>query len=202
MGASRFYVVWRGRRPGVYDSWETCAQQVQGYSDALYRGYPTRELAERAFRLGPEAVHLPLWQLAEPGPQTPALAVDAAASQPRGPVQYRGVVFEASGKVQEVFRGSLDQATVPVGEFLALLRGLQWLEQQGQRMPVYVDAQTAWHWFQRGGPKPKVLQRLGPQARQEMESLLAWWRAHPGHWDVRLWPTSQWGENPADFGHK
>ncbi|XP_058094280.1 uncharacterized protein LOC131240188 [Magnolia sinica] len=29
----------RGRRPGIYYTWEECRQQVEGYSSAIFRGY-------------------------------------------------------------------------------------------------------------------------------------------------------------------
>ncbi len=198
----RYYVVWRGRRPGVYDSWEACAEQVQGYPNALYRAYPSRALAEKAFRMGPEAAWLPTWALAEPGPERPSLAVDASASRPRGPVAYRGVLLQPRGKVQPVFEGRLGEATVPLGEFLALVRALQWLDAHEQRMPVYTDSTTALGWFHRGGPSPTALERTPEDARRSLEEALRWLQQHPGPWDVRLWETAAWGENPADFGRK
>ncbi|MED6171569.1 hypothetical protein PIB30_041865 [Stylosanthes scabra] len=34
-----YYVVFRGRVPGVYNSWEEASQQVIGYSDHSYKGF-------------------------------------------------------------------------------------------------------------------------------------------------------------------
>ncbi len=52
----KYYVVWRGRRPGVYAAWSQCAAQVEGFSGASYKSFPTRDEAERAFEHGPGAV--------------------------------------------------------------------------------------------------------------------------------------------------
>ena len=30
----KYYVVWEGRAPGVYDSWEECEEQVKGFPGA------------------------------------------------------------------------------------------------------------------------------------------------------------------------
>jgi viroplasmin and RNaseH domain-containing protein len=30
----KFYVVWNGVAPGIYDSWEECQLQIKGYPDA------------------------------------------------------------------------------------------------------------------------------------------------------------------------
>ena len=40
-----WYVVFRGRQPGVYRDWQTCNQQVCGFSNCLFRGYQSREEA-------------------------------------------------------------------------------------------------------------------------------------------------------------
>lgn len=52
MKANKYYVVWKGFAPGVYDSWEEAEIQVSGYPDAQYRAYKTQEAAVEAFRDG------------------------------------------------------------------------------------------------------------------------------------------------------
>ena len=49
---SKYYVVWKGFAPGVYDSWEEAEMQVSGYPDASYRAFKTLESAVQAFREG------------------------------------------------------------------------------------------------------------------------------------------------------
>ena len=46
MPKQKFYVVWRGRKPGVYDNWDDCRQQVEGFGEAAYKAYATLEDAE------------------------------------------------------------------------------------------------------------------------------------------------------------
>ena len=48
MSKSKFYVVWEGRNPGVYDSWEACKKEVESFPGALYKGYPDQASAEEA----------------------------------------------------------------------------------------------------------------------------------------------------------
>lgn len=52
MGSNKYYVVWKGFAPGVYDSWEEAEMQVSGYPDASYRAFKTIEAAVEAFRDG------------------------------------------------------------------------------------------------------------------------------------------------------
>jgi len=49
---NKYYVVWKGFAPGVYDSWEEAEMQVSGYPEASYRSFKTLEAAVEAFREG------------------------------------------------------------------------------------------------------------------------------------------------------
>lgn len=52
MPANKYYVVWKGFAPGIYDSWEEAEMQVQGYPEASYRSFKSLEAATEAFREG------------------------------------------------------------------------------------------------------------------------------------------------------
>ncbi|KAJ1404104.1 Ribosomal protein L9/RNase H1, N-terminal [Sesbania bispinosa] len=43
---SKTYVVYRGRQPGIYFTWEECQEQVNEYSGASFRSFFTSEEAE------------------------------------------------------------------------------------------------------------------------------------------------------------
>ncbi len=47
--AKKYYVVWEGKRPGIYDSWQKCQTQINGYAGAKFKSYKTRTDAEFAF---------------------------------------------------------------------------------------------------------------------------------------------------------
>ena len=42
----KYYAVKKGREPGIFDNWDKCKSQVQGFSGALYKGFDTLEEAE------------------------------------------------------------------------------------------------------------------------------------------------------------
>ena len=46
----KYYVVWKGRRTGVFSTWEECAAQVQGLAGAQYKAFASRPAAEQAYR--------------------------------------------------------------------------------------------------------------------------------------------------------
>lgn len=46
----KFYVVWEGRDPGVYDNWDDCLAQVEGFPGAKYKSFKSQQEAVEAFR--------------------------------------------------------------------------------------------------------------------------------------------------------
>lgn len=46
----KLYVVFVGRQPGIYTSWEECHIQVNGYKGAYHCSFPTLREAEDCFR--------------------------------------------------------------------------------------------------------------------------------------------------------
>ncbi len=54
--AKKYYVVWSGRRTGVFDDWETTRSLVDGHPGARYKSFPTLTEAQSAFRAGATAL--------------------------------------------------------------------------------------------------------------------------------------------------
>lgn len=49
---NRTYVVFKGRKPGIYTTWAEAESEVLGYSGAVHRSYQDISLAESAFKSG------------------------------------------------------------------------------------------------------------------------------------------------------
>lgn len=47
---SKYYTVWVGREPGVYDNWDDAEEQVRNFPGARYKSFKTKEAAVAAFR--------------------------------------------------------------------------------------------------------------------------------------------------------
>lgn len=213
---SKYYVVWEGGHPGIYPSWEECKAQVEGHSNAKFKGFNTKEEAVKAFRgdlrnelgiLKAIASHEaqeninPLSRF--PEIRLDAIAVDGACSGNPGPVEYRGVRV---GTGEELFRvGPLNGGTNNIGEYLALVHALALLDRQGDRTtPVYADSRTSLAWLRRHG-HASTLKRtpFNSEIFNLLERADRWVQSHlniPNK--VLKWDTERWGEIPADFGRK
>ena len=53
MSKQKYYVVWRGRIPGVYLSWEECEEQVKQFPSSAFKAFATEAEARQAFEAGP-----------------------------------------------------------------------------------------------------------------------------------------------------
>lgn len=213
MARRKFYVVWDGRSPGIYDSWEECREQVEGFPGARYKAYDSQTAATEAFRGNPADELYALRAIARrhtevvnyeafPEIRLDALAVDAACSGNPGMMEYRGVLV---GTGQEVFRfGPVADGTNNVGEFLALVHGLALCKQQGLTIPIYSDSRTAQAWVRNGHAKT-AMKPTAANARlfELIRRAEAWLAANPRRANTIIkWDTERWGEIPADFGRK
>lgn len=207
MPKQKFYVVWKGRKTGIFTSWGECEAQVKGYVGAEYKAFGTRQEAETAFASKYEAykgkaASLGKWKTSETKPKLPSISVDAACNGSPGELEYRGVETE-SGK--EVFRaGPFPDGTNNVGEFLAIVHALTWMTKHKQAMPIYSDSENGISWVYTGKCKTN-LKHTGRNAVifamiRSAENWLAENELSDGA--VFKWETEEWGENPADFGRK
>ena len=47
MAKKQYYVVIKGRVPGIYNDWESCKSQVNGFKGAKYKGFKTAQEAQQ-----------------------------------------------------------------------------------------------------------------------------------------------------------
>jgi ribonuclease HI len=202
----KFYVVWSGLRPGIYDNWNDCKNQVLAVEGAKYKSYPTLQEAEMAFRSGYQAPRASSGQkknaTGKPNIMLPSLSVDAACSGNPGLMEYRGINNQ-DGK--EIFKkGPFKDGTNNIGEFLAIVHALALLKKHNhQSVPIYSDSKTAIGWIK----KKKANTKLEETSNNEEIFILidraeTWLQENSFQNPILKWETEKWGENPADFGRK
>ena len=77
----KYYVVWQGHQPGIYDSWEHCQREIKGYPDAKFKSFVNIDEAKHAFK-NPDSVvsekkplYYVVWHGHRPGIYTDWVAV-------------------------------------------------------------------------------------------------------------------------------
>lgn len=220
MAKTKYYVVWEGRNPGVYDDWSDAHEQIENFPGARYKSYSTPAEATAAFRegmVGGDRNELGAFLLGarrvqhEREPQADyrniaavdqtAWAVDASCQGNPGRMEYQGVDL-ATGKL--LFRvGPFERGTNNIGEFLAIVHAMALMEQHGQTHTIYTDSRTALAWV-RNRKLKTTLQRdeRNEKLFQLVERALKWLYTHSFRPRLVKWDTDNWGEIPADFGRK
>lgn len=205
MSKNKFYVVWVGREPGIYPTWDECKVQIDQYKNAKYKSYNTYGEAEAAFKLG--------WQKGLFSEKRPSqtiqateidynsISVDVGSSGNPGIVEYRGV----DTKTGEIlfYKGPIQKGTNNLGEFLAIVHALAYLKKIGSSQTVYSDSQTAISWVKK---KEVVSSLVRDDSTKEIwelvERALHWLRNNTYSTKICKWNTKEWGEIKADFGRK
>lgn len=213
MAKNKFYVVWNGRTPGVYNRWEACQKEIEGFKGAKYKGFPDCLSAETAFKEGPDNYWgkdvAPMIDLsaATERPVSPCIAVDAACSGNPGKMEYQGVFVDFSTQPatrKDLFKSQVfPNATNNIGEFLALVHALALQKNNGWHYPIYSDSVNAQLWIR----QKKCKTKLQPNDKNAyLFELVAraekWLNENTIEVPILKWKTEIWGEIPADFGRK
>ncbi|MDR3652940.1 MAG: ribonuclease H family protein [Paludibacter sp.] len=210
MSKNKFFVVWEGKEPGIYRSWDECKRQIHGFEGAIYKGFATEAEAR-------EAMVSPCWDYIGKNakakkptkdeidkfgtPNFESLSVDAACSGNPGVMEYRGVYTKTG---EELFRqGPFKEGTNNIGEFLALVHGLALLKQKNSPLPIYTDSITALAWVNAKKAKTKLEKNDSNAVLFDLISRAeTWLKNNEYSTKIVKWETSVWGEIPADFGRK
>jgi ribonuclease HI len=207
----KFYVVWKGRQTGVFNTWEDCKAQTNGFDGAVFRSFESKELAEKAFQDSSKEYigknkkvvsSLSKEQLALIGdPIQDAIAVDGAWNNNTGIVEYQGINYKTKEVLFHV--GPLEDGTINMVEFLAIVHALALCKQKGYKQPIYSDSKIALGWI-----KAKKARTNHPPSENNkklfemLERAENWLENNTYENELLKWETKAWGENPADFGRK
>ncbi len=220
MAKKKYYVVWAGRKPGIYSSWADCQAQTNGFTQAKFKSYESREQAEKAFQEGP-GIHWGKGSTQKTGkgqankktnPKKPdnsttntidynSISVDVGTRGNPGPVEYQGVDTQ-TGKV--IFsHGPISKGTNNLGEFLAIVHALAYLEKIGSNKTVYTDSRNAMKWVREKAVSTTLKRDASTKEMWELvDRALNWLHHHTYENKILKWDTRKWGEIKADYGRK
>lgn len=211
--AGKFYTVWEGREPGVYDNWDDCLEQVEGFPGARYKSFNTREAAVKAFREDADS-HIGLLRklaghrneiadyTAIADIRLDAIAVDGACSGNPGKMEYRCV--RVADGVEIFHMGPLEGGTNNIAEYLAIIHAAAMLQKQGNTVtPIYSDSRTAMGWIRRGQSNTTITPNThNTKVLELLRRADTWLAANRIPNPLLKWDTDAWGEIPADFNRK
>jgi len=203
----KFYVVWKGHKPGVFETWAECQKQVSGFSGAEYKSFLTKTAAWEAYKsqsknfIGKPVARSGSSRRKIGQPIMESISVDAACDGAPGNLEYQGVDTK-TGKLLFA-EGPFPEGTNNVGEFLALVRAAYELKKQGSEKPIYSDSRTALAWVRNKKANTKLAKTgRNDELFRRIANAEKWLAENEISNPILKWETEAWGEIKADYGRK
>lgn len=133
MAKFKFYAVKKGRVPGIYTSWDECSSQVNGFPEALFRSFGTRQEAE-SWLDTPSSPSSRTKSPVDPS-RTPTVYTDGSFLDGFDAYSYGVFISTPDGSQVELSGVASDPELVPsrniAGETLAVIKATEWALDNG-----------------------------------------------------------------------
>ncbi|MHC1740536.1 MAG: viroplasmin family protein [Anaerolineaceae bacterium] len=208
MAQQKFYVVWKGRKTGIFSTWQECSAQVTGFTGAEYKSFESRPTAEAAFQAAytdykgkQTSMYTPQMLDIIGKPIAESYSVDASCIGNPGLMEFRCV--HTTTKKLIFNQGPYENGSNNIGEFLAIVHALELFKESGVNEPIYSDSETALVWVKHKKYKTTLLR---DESNEQIFNLLflteEWLKMNEFKNQLLKWDTNAWGEIPADYGRK
>ena len=204
----KFYVVLKWKKIWIFDSRNECKENVNGFSDAKYKWFSSKEEAESALQEWREKYYevknvtkkekvnnedIPFF--------AESIAVDAACSGNPWEMEYRWIDLQTW---DEIFHEKFAIWTNNIGEFLAIVHWLKYLWNNDK--VVYSDSKIAIsrinQWKCKTQLKIEDWNSDFERILKAVERAEIWLKENWINHKILKWNTEDWWEIPADFGRK
>ena len=202
----KFYVVWKWKETWIFNSWESCKNSINWFSNAKYKSFSNKESAKIALKEWWEKYYnikkstkkekvidedIPFFKK--------CIAVDAACSGNPGEMEYRWIDLQTWN---EIFHEKFKVWTNNIGEFLAIVHGLRYIWNDNR--VIYSDSRIAISRVNQWKCKTQI-KVDNPDFWKTLDAIQ--WAEK---WSNKNWikhkilkrNTEDWWEIPADFGRK
>ncbi len=207
----KYYVVWEGKKKGIFHSWNECQKSIQGFSGAKYKSFPSLAMAKEALSkpyteyYGKKVFKAQISEkeLEKIGKyEENSLSVDAACNMKTRIMEFQAV--NTKTKEEEFYLGPFEDGTNNIGEFLALYYGIRYLlKNPSKGKIIYSDSVTAMKWVRDAFANTKAQRtEKNKELFKMIDQAENWLKNNQHDIEVRKWQTKYWGEIPADFGRK
>ena len=203
----KFYVVRKWKEIWIFDSRNECKESVNGYSDAKYKWFSSKEDAEFALNEWWEKyyeVKKVTKKVESKNEDIPffaeSIAVDAACSGNPGEMEYRWIDLQTW---KEIFHEKFKIWTNNIGEFLAIVHWLNYLWNDNR--VIYSDSKIAISWINQWKCKTQINTNESSDFSKTLlmiERAEKWLEENGITHKILKRNTEDWWEIPADFGRK
>jgi len=206
-GGKKFYVVRKWKKIWIFDSRNECKESVNGYSDAKYKWFSSKEDAETALK--------EWWGKYYEVKKTEkkdvvknedipffaeSIAVDAACAENPWEMEYRWIDLQTW---DEIFHEKFKIWTNNIWEFLAIVHWLSYLWDDNR--VIYSDSRIAISWVNQWKCKTQINANESSDFWRTLDTIERaekWLKDNKIKHKILKRNTEDWWEIPADFGRK
>jgi ribonuclease HI len=184
----KFYVVWLGREPGIYNSWPEAETQTRGFKGARFKSFDTHSEAEQALVDGWEEYY----------PESVKKSITTIASIPekslfvetqKGPDgEFIITIIDSESGSEMYCDGPYYGITSSLAKYIAAGIALYLLKLDGESRPIVVDSMKACYWIKTAkcGSNRRYTQH--EKTAQLIETTTRWLRDNREHAPVVYFP--------------
>ena len=191
------YVVFNGKKPGIYDTWAECQEQTKGVKGAKFKSYEDHAEAIREFEAHQNHSDIPQEEIDY------SINVDASTLGNPGIMEYRctytknkEIIFES--KKYEI-------GTNNIGEFLALVDAMKYLKEKNElNRIIFTDSVTAMSWVKNKAIKTSLEKNSKTEELyKKLDESVAWLKSEDTKcYSLKKWDTFLMGQVPSDYDRK
>ena len=203
----KYYVIRKWKQIWLFDSRDECKINVNWFADTKYKSFSSREDAENALQEWWEKYYevkstskkekinsedIPFF--------AESIAVDAACSGNPWEMEYRWIDLQTW---EEIFHEKFEIGTNNIGEFLAIVRWLNYLWNNNR--VIYSDSRIAISRVNQWKCKTKINVTENSDFSRTLDAIQwaeNWLKENWIKHKILKWNTEDWWEIPADFGRK
>lgn len=146
---AKFYAVKRGRKEGIFTSWDECKEQVTGFPNALYKSFPTYEEA-KSFIDGKSISNPPErkeeWQISDI-----TAYIDGSYDDRKKLYSYAGIIFLKNNERTEFSYADSNSSLISLrnvaGEIKAAMHVIDLaLKNEAKSIDIYYDYAGIENW--------------------------------------------------------
>lgn len=195
MKNNKYYVVWKGYNTGIYDNWNDCKKQVNGFSGGEFKSFDSLDEANKAFEGYSQSSNTDL-DFERPTPYSiKSIIVSGNCPNNFGEISYQ---WNLSASTNNAKRKQLPIiGTKNIADFLAIIDLIKLTKKVKLNLPIYTDSKIAKNWILNKKCNHQLfVSKKTATVLAVIKETEEWLSKNKVDNEILLWDSEKWGNFP------
>ncbi|MFE3849203.1 viroplasmin family protein [Flavobacterium sp. LB3P45] len=195
MQNNKYYVVFKGYKTGIYDNWNECNKQVNGFSGTLHKSFESLDEAEKAFAEYSESTNSTSTSIPPSPYSTKSFIVNGNCPNNFGEMSYQWNLSTSTNNVKKKQLPII--GTKNIADFIAIIDLIKLSKKVKRNLPIYTNSKTVKNWILNKKCNHQLF------ASKKTEAVIAmireaeeWLSNNAVENEILLWNSVAWGNFP------